>query len=189
MSRYTFICEQFDYDEFTGDKIGVLSKTTKEISSEELYVILENFESFLKGSGFRFDGHLEIIEEDEKLWSGRWNDSVEENYEEDDGQISSEVIKHMMNDLQKNPITMKSSSLQDEFGDIFIESNDTTYHDDLDYGEAQPTLNVMTTSELENITLNFSEMEDKCDLCKLPKNVMRIHKCFDPQCPIGAYHN
>jgi hypothetical protein len=116
MSRYTFICEQFDYDEFTGDKIGVSSKTTKEFNSEELDVILENFESFLKASGFRFNGHLEIVEEDENLWGERWNDSDDEEEEEQ----SSRVIEHMMNDLQKNPVTMKDSSLEDEFGDVFV---------------------------------------------------------------------
>lgn len=148
MSRYTFICEQFDYDEFTGDKIGLLSKTTKEINSEELYVILENFESFLKASGFRFDGHLEIVGEDENLWDERWNDSDDEEEEQ-----SNRVIDHMMNDLQKNPITMKDGSLEDEFGDVFVSN------------------------------------EEKCQLCNLPISVMKVHQCFDPKCPCGAYRN
>jgi hypothetical protein len=87
MSRYTFTCEHFEYDNFTGDKVGVASKTTTEFQTVDLSTMLENFESFLRASGFHFDGQLEIVHpddycvdiestEDEKVNSSVWNQII-----------------------------------------------------------------------------------------------------------------
>lgn len=40
-------------------------KVNLETDEEGLAEVLEAFECFLKGCGFNFNGHLEIIEEDE----------------------------------------------------------------------------------------------------------------------------
>lgn len=60
--KFTLKCEQSDYDNFTGEVIGVAKTVTHEFRGEELSEILENMESFLRGSGFVFDGNLDILE-------------------------------------------------------------------------------------------------------------------------------
>jgi hypothetical protein len=59
MSKYTFICEHTDlYGKVDGNKI------THEVTQESLMSVLESFEQFLRGVGFYFDGHLDIVEEE-----------------------------------------------------------------------------------------------------------------------------
>jgi hypothetical protein len=72
MSRYTFTCEHFDYDDFTGDKLGVIAKNTTEFEADDLDSMIESFESFLRGAGYNFDGNLQIVEEkvsDLSVWN------------------------------------------------------------------------------------------------------------------------
>jgi hypothetical protein len=59
MSKYTFICEHTDlYGKLDGNKI------THEVTQESLMSVLESFEQFLRGVGFYFDGHLDVVEEE-----------------------------------------------------------------------------------------------------------------------------
>jgi hypothetical protein len=51
------------------------SETTIEFTADSLLTVLEQFEFFLKGSGFYFNGKLDIVNEDE--WNED-NDGVEE---------------------------------------------------------------------------------------------------------------
>lgn len=54
MSKYTFTCEQCD-----GSTITVTCE------KDGLIDVIENFEFFLKGSGFHFNGTLDIVNEEE----------------------------------------------------------------------------------------------------------------------------
>jgi len=65
MARYTFTCEHFDYDMFRGEENGVASKHTTEFRTDSLETMLENFELFLRGSGFHFDGVLDVVKPEE----------------------------------------------------------------------------------------------------------------------------
>jgi len=65
MTCYTFTCEHFNYNNFTGDEKDVSSKHTVEFRADDLTTILEQFEMFLRGSGFHFDGQLDIVKQDE----------------------------------------------------------------------------------------------------------------------------
>lgn len=57
MSKYTFICEHTDlYGKVDGNKI------THEVTQESLMSVIESFEQFLRGVGFYFDGHLDVVE-------------------------------------------------------------------------------------------------------------------------------
>ena len=59
MSKYTFICEHTDlYGKVDGNKI------THEVTQESLLSVVESFEQFLRGVGFYFDGHLDIVEDE-----------------------------------------------------------------------------------------------------------------------------
>jgi len=71
MSKFTFICQE----ESMPFAHSIQSKRTVEFNAETLDCILNEFEMFLRGSGFLFDGQLDIVNEDE------WNedgDGVEE---------------------------------------------------------------------------------------------------------------
>ena len=57
MSKFTFINEE-------SSCIGNC-KTTAEFSAAHIDEVLTRFEDFLKGAGFVFDGHLEIIRDEE----------------------------------------------------------------------------------------------------------------------------
>ena len=61
MSKFTFICEQYDYDEYTGEQKEVVSKTTKEFYGHTLEGILDEMTTFLRGAGYHFDGHLDVV--------------------------------------------------------------------------------------------------------------------------------
>ena len=61
MSKFTFICEE-DPCPF-GESIT--TKRTVEFSADHLGGVISEFETFLKGCGFQFDGHLEIYEPEE----------------------------------------------------------------------------------------------------------------------------
>jgi hypothetical protein len=69
MARYTFICEHFDYNNWNGKEEDVASKHTTEFRADDLTTMLENFEMFLRGAGFQFDGVLDVvkIEEPEEI--------------------------------------------------------------------------------------------------------------------------
>lgn len=54
MTQYQF--EAFDSDE--------QSTTTKEFQAESLDTILREFQYFLKGAGFEFDGNIEVVPEE-----------------------------------------------------------------------------------------------------------------------------
>ena len=87
MARYTFTCEHFDYNDFTGDEQNVASKHTTEFRADTLETMLENFELFLRGSGFVFDGVIDVVKpEDENF------DFTETN-----------VMPHLVNDILNSP--------------------------------------------------------------------------------------
>lgn len=60
MSRFTFICE----DEPMPFSDGIVSKKTVEFNGESLDDIINEFEMFLKGCGFNFNGQLDFVTEE-----------------------------------------------------------------------------------------------------------------------------
>ena len=92
MARYTFTCEHFNYDMFRGEENGVASKHTTEFRADDLTTMLENFELFLRGSGFHFDGVLDVVKPDEE----------EIDFEIEDPHIMSHLVNDIMNPPQFN---------------------------------------------------------------------------------------
>ena len=56
--QYEFVCRW----RYAGLPQGELVRTT---SAENLHDIIEAFDSFLKGCGFSYDGHVRLIEPDD----------------------------------------------------------------------------------------------------------------------------
>ncbi len=59
MSKYTFISE----DDPVSFGEGIAAKRTIEFNAVALVDVIQEFQMFLKGAGFVFDGHLDIIED------------------------------------------------------------------------------------------------------------------------------
>lgn len=79
MAKYTFTCEHFDYNIWNSDKEQVASKSTMEFKADDLVTVLENFESFLRGSGFFFDGCIDVVNDTEDEYTDD-EDELEENH-------------------------------------------------------------------------------------------------------------
>jgi hypothetical protein len=61
MSKFTFICEE----EPCPFGESITTKRTVEFSAVHLGAVMGEFETFLKGCGFNFDGHLEFNGQEE----------------------------------------------------------------------------------------------------------------------------
>jgi len=64
MSKFTFVCQE----ESMPFVHSIQSKKSVEFNAETLDDILNEFEMFLRGAGFHFEGHLDFVNEDE------WNE-------------------------------------------------------------------------------------------------------------------
>jgi hypothetical protein len=198
MSKFTFICEQYDYDEYTGEQKEVVSKTTKEFYGHTLEGILDEMTTFLRGTGYHFEGHLDVVSYEDLI------DKIDEQVDEfENDEQSHKVMQHIVQDLLKNPIASKSTD------DIFINSDNMNSSfvigsNDWNNGAAMPTLAIddrldlsgITISSLntdpifsEQYTFDFSEYVGNCEVCNLPKSVMSVHKCYDDNCPLYAPKN
>jgi hypothetical protein len=58
MSKFTFICQE-EPSPFNDE---ILSKRTVEFHGSHLEGIIGEFETFLKGCGFQFNGYLDIVQ-------------------------------------------------------------------------------------------------------------------------------
>jgi hypothetical protein len=85
MSKFTFVCQE----ESMPFVHSTQSKRTVEFNAETLDDILNEFEMFLRGAGFHFNGQLDIVNVDE--WNED-NDGIEE-YETPQFQFDEEEIK------------------------------------------------------------------------------------------------
>ena len=184
MSKFTFISERFDYDEDTGEQRNLVSKTTREFYGHHLDSVLDEMTEFLRGAGYHFDGHVEVVSYESEI------DEIDRELDDLKEEIRSQrVFDHIVRDIQNNPFDMKSD--KDSFGDIFI-SNESIH---TDYGAAGPTLTVSDDDIQLDLSFDFEEdfdfeeEKETCDLCKLPISVMKLHQCFDPKCPTDAYRN
>lgn len=203
MSKFTFINERFDYDEYNGEETNIVSKSTREFRAHHLESILDEMTDFLRGAGYHFDGHLDVVSYESKI------DEIDKELDElKEETRSRKVFGHIVKDIQNNPISFKNQD------DIFVnlDNMNTSFVagaiDDgisFDYGAAQSSFRIDDSIDLSGITIStlntdpvLSEQysfdftdhnNSKCEVCGLPKNVMAIHRCYDDNCPIYAVKN
>ena len=153
MAKYTFIYEH-DSSPFDGT---VSSKRTVEFRADALDQILPEFESFLRGCGFTFDGYIDVVED--------YFDDRSDHYDEQE----EDSPNFDFSSIPKN-------------NSLF-----STPHDDikLDFGAAQPAMNFdIDNFDTEgSISIDLNESSEKCPICKIPKSVMKAEKCYDSACP------
>jgi hypothetical protein len=105
---------------------------THEFSTPQLHEVIQQMEYFLKGSGFVFDGELDIVENHQYQIAQDFN------------------LGTLDIDLDLNLGTL----------------------DDIEKMEAKSLL---------------PEQHERCDVCKLRKDVMKEYTCFDKHCPKGKW--
>ena len=93
--KITLKCEQPNYDVFTGKEGSIERTVIHEFVAPSLSDALENYEMFLRGIGFHFDGQLDIVTDD-------YVSEKEVDYESDEGPVSSQVMNQMVDQLLKN---------------------------------------------------------------------------------------
>jgi hypothetical protein len=94
--KMNFTCEHFDWDNFTGKQKEPISKINFETKNNSLEDILGDFEMFLRGCGYYFEGHLGVVNEDE--WAPM-EDSCEECVCESEENVNgwNSVVSSLMN--------------------------------------------------------------------------------------------
>lgn len=93
MPKFKFECEHRNVWDQTLD-----SKVTMEFEKEFLSYVIEQFEQFLRGCGYYFDGHLEIVEE-ESYKEDPWIADVGDKPTEEE--LSHDVMGWTVNELTK----------------------------------------------------------------------------------------
>ena len=165
MSKFTFVCQE----ESMPFVHSIQSKRTVEFNAETLDDILNEFEMFLRGAGFHFEGRLDFVNEEEFLQPS------------EEQQISA--WDWTVNELNKGPITLKDVVKED---DTLVFSNISDINLDVsNYGAAQPVWPFSTMAGEDTITLSANPT--KCQVCGLDKVVMKVHNCYDDNCPKGTW--
>jgi hypothetical protein len=193
MSKFTFIVERFDYDEYTGEEGRLISKTTREFYGHHLEGLLDEMTEFLRGAGYHLDGHLDVVSYEHKI------DMLDEELDElKSEEQSRKVFSHMVREIEKNPISLKGAAAESQFV-VNLDNMNTNYvfgSNDFDnVGAAHGTftisdeIDISTLSSIEPVNINLSNDVELCSACKLPVSVMQLHQCFDPDCPCGAYRS
>ena len=72
MPKFSFVCE---HENFCGESE---SRVTFQFEKESLFDVIEEFERFLKGAGFVFEGQLDFVKEDELGMRDAYSEEFEE---------------------------------------------------------------------------------------------------------------
>ena len=94
--KITLKCEQPSYDVFTGKEGSIERTVTHEFVAPSLSDALENYEMFLRGIGFHFDGQLDIVT-DEVV-----GDNTE--YQGVSTQVFNQMVGNLLNIAKVGPI-------------------------------------------------------------------------------------
>ncbi len=105
MSKFTFVCQE----EAMPFMSSTEAKRTVEFRAEGLSDILQEFESFLRGAGFHFEGHLDIVDENLGSFDGDYD--VAEEVDEYDIEQSKQRWSATVNSLM-NPPKFRANSCE-----------------------------------------------------------------------------
>ncbi len=94
--KITLKCEQPNYDVFTGKEGSIERTVIHEFVAPSLSDALENYEMFLRGIGFHFDGQLDIVT-DEVV-----GDNTE--YQGVSTQVFNQMVGNLLNIAKVGPI-------------------------------------------------------------------------------------
>ena len=138
------------------DISGRNAETTIEFSADSLPDILEQFEMFLRGSGFHPSGTLDFVNYEDPYTTPKF-ECAEENYEDDEEEEEHEWTQTLRNDSEwpfpRNlPKEKESNGVMD-----------------------------WTAANL----IRPPKMLDVCPICKIDNETMKNNACWDKNCPKG----
>ncbi len=110
MSKFTFICE----DDPMPFSDGIVSKKTVEFNGESLDNIISEFEMFLKGCGFQFNGQLDFVD----------NHSDSFDYSEEPSEWYNEEFKTPQSDPWTKIVNRHEEDLEQQYLNNVFGSSD-----------------------------------------------------------------
>ncbi len=110
MSKFTFICE----DDPMPFSDGIVSKKTVEFNGESLDNIISEFDMFLKGCGFQFNGQLDFVD----------NHSDSFDYSEEPSEWYNEEFKTPQSDPWTKIVERHEEQLEQDYLNNIFGSSD-----------------------------------------------------------------
>jgi hypothetical protein len=141
---------------------GRNAETTVEFSADSLPDILEQFEMFLRGSGFHPSGTLDFV-----------------NYDD---------CEEWHNEEFETPVHPWTQTLRDDAEWPFPKSNPTEDVSKLGeewYGVSPSVAMQWTVNELMKGPMTVQSNVEKCSVCGISLETMKNQKCWDKFCPKG----
>jgi hypothetical protein len=142
---------------------GRFAETTVEFSADSLPDILEQFEMFLRGSGFHAPGTLDFV-----------------NYDDCELEFSDEEFDTPKEETHEWTQTLRSDA-EWPFPKSSVEE---TWQ-----GVAPSVAMQWTANELMKGPMTVQSIAQKCSVCGITLESMKNQKCWDVKCPIGNNAN
>ena len=154
------------------------SETTIEFTADTLSKILEQFEMFLRGSGFQFNGTLDFVQDE----------FTPDPYVADVGEKPTKEEHEWIQD--------KRADAEWPFAKIWADKKESIYEGDLNspsagatsqswQGVAPSVAMQWTVKELMKGPLKLNDVVENCSVCGIDKETMKNQKCWDKFCPKG----
>jgi len=151
---------------------GRFAETTVEFHADSLPDILEQFEMFLRGSGFHPSGVLDFVDVDEcEEWHNEEFDTPQE-----------EPVYPWIDTGATWPFPKEKQSESIYDGDLNSPSAGATQPWN---GVAPSVAMQWTVNELMKGPMTVQSNSEKCSICGISFDVMANQKCWDVKCPIG----
>jgi hypothetical protein len=138
---------------------GRFAETTVDFNADTITDVLEQFEMFLRGSGFYFTGKLDFVNDDDcgpEWHNEEFNTPKEETHE-------------------------WTQTLRDDAEWPFPKSRVTESWQ----GVAPSVAMQWTANELMKGPMTLQSVSDNCSVCGLSFETMKTQKCWDAKCPKG----
>lgn len=178
MSKYTFSCE-----EKTLFGSGVNRTSSVNFEADSLNDILEQFEMFLRGQGFDFEGVIDVVPVDD----GSVDESGDDDDDDDDGYEeqwsdnpffnSTDETEYIAQAAAGAPVADYDFSVGDitiDLSSLDVNGAEELYQPlDIQWGEPWPGPSVTIGSDTP------------CKVCKLTRDQLGDAMCFDKNCGFG----
>ena len=143
---------------------GRFAETTVDFNADSLTEVLDQFELFLRGSGFYFTGKLDFVNDDD--CEPEWH-----NEEFDTPKEETHVWTQTLRSDAEWPFP-KQRPTQEEWN-----------------GVAPSVAMQWTANELMKGPMTVQSIAEKCSICGINLESMKNQKCWDVKCPIGNNAN
>ena len=142
---------------------GRFAETTVDFNADSLTEVLDQFELFLRGSGFYFTGKLDFVNDDD--CGPEWHNEEFDTPKEE----THEWTQTLRSDAEW---PFPKSSVEENW-----------------QGVAPSTAMQWTVNELMKGPMTVQSIAEKCSICGISLETMKTQKCWDNKCPKGNNAN